>query len=81
MCIKIVCPEKEFEFDMAKPLDEQIFDAKQVIVKYEEKDPKIDCFLVQIEHMVKNGISCNAEITVNPNNFLAGYRLERKLET
>jgi hypothetical protein len=30
--------------------------------------------------MAKNGISCNADIKVNPNNNLDGLRLERQLE-
>jgi cell fate (sporulation/competence/biofilm development) regulator YlbF (YheA/YmcA/DUF963 family) len=80
MCIKIVYPEYSQEFDIALPLEEQVLDANQIIVDYDPTDPKIPCFVGEVERMVKNGISCNVNIKVDSNNDLDGIRLERKLE-
>lgn len=81
MCVKIISPENEHEFNIAQPLSEQIGDAKEIVVDFDPTDPKIDCFMVQIEAMVKKGIACKANITVNVNNHLSGLRYERRIES
>jgi hypothetical protein len=65
---------------MYEPLESQIAEAKEIVVSYDPTDPKIDSFVNGIEKMVKNGITCLANIRVNTNNSLNGIRLERKLE-
>lgn len=80
MCIKIIHEQTALEFNMSEPLEPQIAEAKEIIVTYDPVDPKIDSFVDGIENMIKNGFSCLATITVNANNTLNGFRLERKLE-
>lgn len=80
MCIKIICSESESEFNLAESLEQQIADAKEIVVSYDPMDPKIDCFVSQVECMVKNGASFKADITVKPNNKLDGLKLQRKIE-
>lgn len=78
MCVKII-GITEHEFDPKIPLESQIKDAKEIYVNYDSCDLKIESFLGQMEMMAKNGISCNAEIVVNPNSDLDGFRFERKI--
>ena len=79
MCIKIIGTE-EIEFNPKEPLENQILDAKEIIVSYDPIDPKIPSFVGQIEMMVEKGIGCKANIVFNANNYLNGLKLERKLE-
>jgi hypothetical protein len=81
MCIKIVEPEKSFEFNPMEPLENQVANAHEILVKYEScEERKINSFVREIERMVLSGISCKAEIKVNANNQIDGMKLERKLE-
>lgn len=81
MCVKIISPKYAQEFNMAEPLCDQIGDASEIVVDFDPADPKVDCFLVQIETMVKRGITCKADIKVNVNNHLSGLRYERRIES
>ncbi len=80
MCIKIVRPEEQKEFNPSEPLERQVEGAKQILVSYDPVDPKIGSFLNEMERLCNSGISCNVEIKVNTNNYLNGIRFERKIE-
>lgn len=81
MCIKIICSDHEHEFDPSLSLESQIIGANEVVVHYEPSEyHKIDSFVDQIEAMAQNGVSCNVDITVSPNNYLDGIKLERIVE-
>ena len=80
MCIKIICSDHEHEFSISKPLEIQMEGAKEILVSYDPVDPKIDCFVGEMERLCASGISCNVEIKVESNNYLNGIKLERKLE-
>ena len=80
MCVKIICSDHEHEFDTSLPLEQQIVGANEIVVSYDPIDPKIPSLVVQMEAMIKNGISCNVEIKVNANNYLSGIKLERTIE-
>lgn len=79
MCIKILGKE-EVEFNIDRPLMEQINGAEEIRVNYDPTDPKISSFLTQIEYMAKNGMSLSADIKVNANNMLNGLKFERRVE-
>jgi hypothetical protein len=64
---------------MSTSLEQQIVGAKEVIVSYDPEDPKIPSFVGQIELMVKNGISCDAEIKVDAKDTFSGMKLKRYL--
>ncbi len=80
MCIKIIRPEQQTEFNPLEPLETQVEGAKEILVNYDPIDPQIDSFMVEMERICKNGISCNIDIKVNTNNYLNGIRFERKIE-
>lgn len=80
MCVKIVKPESEQEFDMLVPLETQVEGAKEIQVHYDPTDPKIESFVANMERLVGTGATYSFEIKVDPSNDLDGYRLERKLE-
>lgn len=79
MCIKIIGTEEK-EFDPTEPLQNQVGNASKIVVSYDPYDLKICSFEGQVEQMVRNGVSCKADIEVKTNNFLDGIRLERRLE-
>lgn len=80
MCIRIIGIAESLEFNPSEPLENQIAGAQEIVVNYDPYDLKISSFVGQMELMVKNGISCTANIRVNPNNHLEGLKLERCLE-
>ena len=83
MCIKIIGSEQSLEFNPSEPLEQQVTNAKEVVVNYDPEDPMIDnikLFVNQMERLCKNGISCTVDIKVNSNNHLNGIRLERQIE-
>lgn len=79
MCIKII-GDTEQEFDPKCPLENQVLGAKEIIVDYDPCDLKLMSFVGQMELMVKNGVSLNADIKFNANNNLDGIRLERYID-
>jgi hypothetical protein len=80
MCVKIICTDHEYEFDPNMSLEHQIVGAKEILVSYDPLDPRIDHFVDQIERMIRSGVGCIADIRVNANNSISGFRLERRLE-
>lgn len=80
MCIKIICEENIQEFNPGEPLENQVAGAKEILVEYDELDPRIDHFMDGLECMANSGIGCNAEIKVDTKNKLNGIKLERALE-
>lgn len=80
MCVKIICTDHEHEFNPNEPLELQVMGAKEIMVSYDPEDTKIDFFVDQMERIVKNGIDCEFDISVDPKNDLNGFRLRRKLE-
>jgi len=81
MCIKIISPEKSLEFNPMEPLEDQVYNAKEILVKYEpNEERKMNSFVREMERMVLSGLSCGAEIKVETNNHLEGVKLERKLD-
>lgn len=80
MCIKIVRPLAEQEFDTSFPLEQQIAGANEIIIDFDPLDKKIDYFVDKIEKMADTGISCQANIVVNSNNHINGIKLERQME-
>lgn len=80
MCITIVRTHEEVEFAPNEPLEYQIKGAKQVVINYDPTDSSIEQFMEQMDRIVKNGVSCQMNIKVNNNNFLNGYKFERKVE-
>jgi len=80
MCVKIICTDHEHEFNPSEPLENQLSGAHEVIVSYDPLDPKIASFIGQVELMVKNGVSCEANIKFNANNYLNGMKLERHID-
>src|SRR5271155_3757057 len=79
MCIKII-GSQELEFNSAQPLEEQIHDAKEIVVDYDPEDSKIDFFVNEMERFCNTGINCDVEIKVESNNYLDGIKLERRIE-
>ena len=79
MCIKIIGPECEKEFDGTEPLENQVAGAEKIVVSYDPLDIRICSFEGQLELMAKNGIDCSAEIEVKSNDYLEGMKLERRL--
>lgn len=80
MCVKIIGPENEYEFDPSQPLEEQIKDAKEVFVSYNPKDSKIPSFIRELDKLCINGTSCKLSFKFKANNNLEGFRMERQLE-
>ena len=79
MCIKIVRSHDQFEFDPSEPLEYQIKGAKQVVIDYSPDDSRIQSFIDQMDRIVKNGVGCQMNIKVNPNNSLKAYQFERRV--
>ena len=80
MCIKII-GEKTLEFNPYESLENQLLEAKEIFVKYDSSEQnKIDSFIDQMEKLCQSGITCNAEIKVDGNNCLEGFRVERKID-
>ena len=81
MCIRIIGNES-LEFNPNEPLELQIGGAKEILVSYDPLEgQKINTFVCQVESLIKNGVTCDADIKVNSNNSLDGMRLERKLHS
>jgi hypothetical protein len=67
MCIKILGKE-EVEFNIDRPLMEQIEGAREIVINFDPLDTKIDFFVDKMEKMAQNGVSCQAYIKVNAKN-------------
>jgi len=84
MCIKIVCSEKIKEFNPLQPLEDQISGRSKIVVNYDPRDPdsqNIDTFVIEMERLCKNGISCDLDISVNANDYIKGLRFKKKIES
>lgn len=82
MCIKIIGSEEK-EFNPKQPLEQQIENAHRIVVDYDPQDPNvinISFLHSQMIRLYKNGISCNVDIKINPNNSLHGMKIERQFE-
>jgi hypothetical protein len=80
MCIKIIRPEEQKEFNPSEPLEMQVEGADRILVSYDPVDTKIDSFLREMERLCRCGISCNVDIKVNTNNYLSGLRFQHQIE-
>lgn len=79
MCVKII-GEVEQEFDPKQPLEQQIVNAREIVVNYDPVDSKLPFLVNQMEVMVKKGVSFKPQIKFNANNNLNGIRLERQID-
>lgn len=80
MCVKIVRLKETTEYDITRPLEEQIRGSKQIVVNYNPQDPAIDQFLSEVERLCKNGVSASMNIQFNHNNYLVGAKLGREVK-
>lgn len=80
MCIKILRSHGEFEFEPTEPLEYQIRGAKQVVIDYDPSDSRIECFMAEMDRIVKTGVSCQMNIKVNSNNYIKGHQFKKKIE-
>lgn len=82
MCIRIKGLDSEVKYDAARPLEEQIVGSKEVVIKYDPKDPDIDAFLCEMERMCSSGISIGTDVRVDVihNNHLKGVKAKRQVK-
>ena len=78
MCIKIFNSTNEVEYDMEKPLEDQVSDSNKIVIDYSPEDPSIDKFVGEVERICKSGVSCNLNIEVLTNNILKGAKIKRQ---
>ncbi len=80
MCIKIIRSHETVEFEPLELLEQQIGGAKQVVIDYDPDDSRIQCFMEQMDRIVKTGVGCQINIKVNNNKHLNGIKLDRQLK-
>lgn len=79
MCVKIVRAKGEVEYDMSRPLEEQIRGSKHIVINYEPNDASVDKFLSEIDRFCQNGINANLNIKVIHNNHIAGAMVKKQV--
>lgn len=79
MCIRIIGSGSEDKYNSEIPLENQIQD-KEVIIKYDPKDPDIDKFLCEMERLCSNGISANVKVDVIHNDCLNGIKAKKQIK-
>lgn len=79
MCVKIVKNNQIFDYDMKKPVTEQVKGSEEVIVNYLENDPSVHHFLDAIEEIAETTFGCGLNLRVIHNNTLNGARAKNKL--
>jgi hypothetical protein len=80
MCIKILNADSAVQYDSSRPLEEQLYGSREVVIHYEPKDPHIDRFIDEMERMCKTGVSCNVNVNVIHNNNLKGIRAKKQVK-
>jgi hypothetical protein len=78
MCIKIFNSASEAEYDMQRPLEDQVGDSDRIVIDYSPEDSSIEKFVGEVERICKNGISCNLNIEVITNSILKGAKIKRQ---
>lgn len=79
MCVKFVSNEIERPYDSAKPLEDQVRVADQIVINYEPFDATLDKFVQEIERLAKTGTDVALNIKVNHNNNIVGFRLKKRV--
>lgn len=80
MCVRIIGNGVEYKYDSSRPLEEQVCENKQVIIRYESKDPDIESFIGEMERLCKNGISTNVKVEIQHGNNIKGIRAKKRLK-
>lgn len=78
MCIKIFSSANEVEYDMDKPLEDQVGESNKIVIDYSPEDPSIEKFVDEVERICKNGVTCNLNIEVMTNSILKGGKVKRQ---
>lgn len=79
MCVKIVSHEIERPYDSAKPLEDQVSAADQIVINYQPFDKTLDKFVQEIDRMTKNGIEAKFAIKVVHNDHIVGLKLKKQM--
>jgi cell fate (sporulation/competence/biofilm development) regulator YlbF (YheA/YmcA/DUF963 family) len=80
MCIKILQCNASLPYDATKPLDEQLKNAKEVVIDYDPKDQDLEHFLQEMERLVKTGVSVNCDVSVDYNSSIRGMRAKKQVK-
>ena len=80
MCIKILNCNSSLSYDSSKPLEDQLKNADEVVIKYDPKDPDMDRFIEEMERLAKTGISCNVSLDVAHNNNIKGAKAKKQIK-
>jgi hypothetical protein len=78
MCIKIFNSANEVEYDMDKPLEDQVGQSNKIVIDYSLEDTSIEKFVDEVERICKNGVTCNLNIEVMTNSILKGAKVKRQ---
>lgn len=80
MCVKLVSASDVREYDVDRPLEEQIKDCERIVVNYQPFDTQVDRLLQEMQRFALTGISTNVKIQVIHNDNLLGYKTKKKLQ-
>lgn len=82
MCIRIKSSDSEIKYDSSIPLEDQIAGSKEVVIKYDPKDPDIDRFICEMERVCSNGISIGADLKVDVihNDCIFGLKAKKQVK-
>jgi hypothetical protein len=80
MCIKIKGLDSEVQYDVARPLEEQLDNASEVTINYNPTDTEsLDKFICEVERMRDHGISADIKVDVIHNDFLKGIKAKKQM--
>lgn len=79
MCIRIIKPGEEFQYDSTKSLEEQLCGSQHVVINYEPKNNDIDRFSDELEKLCKRGTSINVSVDVVHNNHIKGAKAKKRV--
>lgn len=77
MCIKIVSPYSESEYNPSLPIEGQIKDSTEIVINYEPFDKTIDSFLKEIKRFSIYGTG-SIVIKVIHNNHVLGAKAKKE---
>lgn len=80
MCVKLVSANDVREYDVDRPLEDQIKDCERIVVNYQPFDTQVDRLLQEMQRFALTGISTNVPIQVIHNDNLLGYKAKKKLQ-
>jgi hypothetical protein len=79
MCVKLIKGDQLINYDSNRPLMEQVYDVKEVVVQYKPKDKSVETFLQEMQKCVKYGVNPGIKVKVEYNDFLKGYKTKKQI--